>query len=280
MKNRVILTVLFLLTLTIVPSISGQKLKPEEVIAKHLDSIAPAEKRATIKTMIASGEVRVEFVSQKNQPATGRIVIASEGNKMFYGMQLNAGDYPFEKVIFDGSKSDVALIRAGGRSVLGNFLQANNGIISGGLVGGIYKTSWPLLSALEKGVKVSSAGNKKVDDREAYALMFSPKGSSDVEITMFFDAETFRHVRTTYKRQSAASMGRTIDESARQHDGRFTVTEDFSDFKEDKGMMLPHKYKLHYLVSASSTTEILWTAVFSEFAVNQAFDPGTFAIPK
>ena len=259
----------------------AQKLKPEEVIAKHLSSIAPADKLSSIKSLIAVGEVRVEYLTQKNQPATGRIVIASEGNKLFFGMQLNATDYPREKIIFDGNKTDVAAVRAGNRSIFGNFVQSNSSIVSQGLISGTLSTSWALLAAAERGYKVSSGGTKKIDGKEVYAINFSPKGTSDLDITMYFDQQTFQHVRTEYKRTASASMGRTPDESSRQQETRLKVTEDFSDYKEFEGVMVPSKYKLHYSISGQNgTTEIAWTASFSEFAINQKLDPGTFAVSK
>ena len=99
---------------------------------------------------------------------------------------------------------------------------------------------------------------------------------------MYFDAQTFQHVRTEYKRTASAAMGRTIDESARHQETRMKVTEDYSDFKEVQGgLTLPTKYIIHYSVSGENgTTEISWTANLSEFAPNQRLDPGTFAIDK
>ncbi len=259
----------------------AQKLKPEEIIAKHLDSIAPAEKRAAVKTLVAVGEVNVDYITQKNQPANGRIVIASEGNKLFFGMQLNASDYPQEKIIFDGDKTDVAMVRAGNRTLLGNFIQSNTAIVSNGLISGPLSTSWALLDAAKRGAKISGGSMKKVDGKEAYSLSFNPKGSSDVDVTLYFDAQTFRHVRTEYKRTSSASMGRTPEESSQMIETRLKVTEDFSDYKEQHGLMVPSKYRIHYSISGQNgTTEIAWNANLSEFAINQALDPGTFAVGK
>lgn len=281
MTNRFYLVTGFLLFLVLVPGINGQKLKAEEIVAKHLESIGSAETRSSLKTFIASGEVRVEFISQKNQPATGRIVIFSEGKKMFWGMSLNAADYPQEKVIFDGKNTGVALVRAGQRSVLGNFIQSNNSIVSQGILGGALSSSWALLSTGDRQYKVSSAGSKTIDGREAYAVNITPKGGSDLDITLFFDRETFRHIRTEYKRTSSAGIGRTIDDSARQSETRLKLTEDFSDFKDYKGLMVPNKYKLFYTISgANGTTEISWTANLTEFAINQALDAATFDMGK
>ncbi len=264
-----------------VASVYGQKLKPEEIIAKHRLSIGSAERLSSVKSLIAVGEVRVDYITQKNQPAAGRIVIASEGNKIFFGMQLNATDYPQEKIIFDGSKTDVAAVRAGSRSIFGNFMQSNNAIVSQGLISGTLATSWALLDAAQRGAKISSGGTKKIDGKEVYVLNFNPKGTSDLDITLYFDQQTFQHVRTEYKRTSSASMGRTPEESSRMQETRLKVTEDFSDFKEVQGINVPSKYRIHYSISGQNgTTEIAWTANLSEFAANQPLDPGTFAIGK
>ena len=279
MKNRLLLFVAMLLAASF--AVEAQKLKPEEIIAKHLESIGTAEKRASVKSFVAVGEVNVDYITRKNQPASGRIVIASEGNKVFLGMQLNASDYPQEKIVFDGSKTDVAMVRAGSRTPLGNFIQSNTAIVSNGLISGPLTTSWALLDAAQRGGKISGGGMKKVEGKDAYSISFNPKGSSDVDVTLYFDAQTFQHVRTEYKRTSSASMGRTPEQSSQMQETRMKVTEDFSDYKDYQGLMVPSKYRIHYSVSGQNgTTEIAWNASLSEYAINQALDPGTFATGK
>jgi outer membrane lipoprotein-sorting protein len=280
MKTRLTLPLVLLALLVVAPFANGQKLKAEEIIAKHLDSIGTAEKRASLKTFIAVGEVRVEFITQKNQPASGRLVVASDGSKSFLGMSLNDAKYPHEKVIFDGNKTAVALVYAGNRSVLGNFIQSNSSIVSSGIFGGTLSNTWILLSPDQRKAKVSTSGSKKIDGRDAYGIDINPKGGGDLEITLYFDKETFRHVRTEYSRTSSAAMGRTIDESARQSETRIKVTEDFSDFKDYQGIMVPNKYRILYSIAGSSTTEVSWTADLAEFAINQALDASTFDAGK
>ena len=54
MKNRFTLPAIFLSFLIAAPFVNGQeKLKAEEVIQKHLLSIAPADKLSSIKSLIA-----------------------------------------------------------------------------------------------------------------------------------------------------------------------------------------------------------------------------------
>ena len=77
---------------------------------------------------------------------------------------------------------NVAMVRAGARSVLGNFIQSNSSIVSQGLLSGTLTTSWALLAAGERGYKISSAGSKKFDGKEAYAITFNPKGGGDLDV--------------------------------------------------------------------------------------------------
>lgn len=280
---RLLLPLVFCLAVS--TPIFAQKMKAEDVLAKHLDSIATAENRAALKNMIAVGDAEVIYISQKNLPAKGRVVIASADKKMFFGMNLNAADYPLEKFISNGKNTSVSFVRPGVRSVLGNFISANNLLVEESLLGGTLSTSWTLLNIANSKAKLSFEGTKKIDDKEVYVLGYSPKGGSDFDINLYFDKETFAHVRTEYKRTASASIGRasvntrglTVDDSARQNETRIKIVEDFSDFKVEKGITLPHAYSLNYTTSGQNgTTEIAWKFVLNEFAFNQKLDDNTF----
>lgn len=260
-------------------SVSGiaQKMKAEEIVAKHLDSIANAEKRATIKTQIAVGETTVNFISQKNVSTQGRIVLASDGTKNFLGMNLNAADYPSEKFSFDGNKAKVGYVRLGTRSILGNFISSNNFLLEESLLGGTLSTSWALQNLSNKKVKLSYEGTKKINGKETYAIGYSVSGGSDVDIKLYFDKSTFQHVRSEYKRISSAGIGTNPNQSSQFSETRFKVTESFSNFKEVNGITLPHSYVITYEVTGQrGTTEMEWKSVLTQFAFNQNFPDTTF----
>ncbi len=267
----------FLLLVVFSVSAFSQKMKAEDVLAKHLESIGTAEARAAIKSQMVIGDVLVTFVSQKNLTAQGRVVLASTGAKNFFGMNLNAIDYPLEKFSYDGNKTKVAYVRAGVRSILGNFVLSNNVLLEESLLGGTLSTSWALANLTGNKAKLSFDGTKKINGKEVYALGYSPKGGGDIDIKLYFDKETFRHVRTEYKRTSSAGIGKTIDESARQSETRLKIVEDFADFKTEKGLMMPHDYRLNYSITGQNgTTEIEWKFVLTTFADNQTLDEKTF----
>jgi hypothetical protein len=256
-------------------SVAAQKLKAEEIVAKHVESLGSPEARAAVKNRIAVGRVLVKFISQKNQ-TEGRVVLASAPARNFLGMTLSAGDYSSEKFVFDGKKSHVGYAHNGRRSVLGSFIESNSWIIEESLLAGTLANSWTLASA-GKG-KISSDGLKQIDGREVYVLGYSRKGGGDVDIKLYFDKNTFRHVRTEYKRISSAGIGRTPEESSGLFETRYKVVEDFSDFKEETGLMLPHSYKLLYSVTGQNgTTEIEWNFDLTEFAFYQDLDANTFS---
>lgn len=258
---------------------SAQKLKPEEIIAKHLDSIGTAEARAAVKSQMAVGDAVVTFMSQKNQTAAGRIVMASSGDKNFLGLQLNAADYPGDKFSFDGSKTKVAKPVNGYRSYMTDFVEGNAPLLRDSLLGGILASSWALNDIANKKVKLGGGGLKKVDGKELYAIDYSPKGGSDVDITLFFEKDTFRHVRTEYKRTSSAGIGTRPEQSSGYDETRIKVVETFGDFRDVKGLMLPHNYKFTYSeIGQRGTREVEWAYTLNEFAFNQPIDEKSFDV--
>lgn len=258
----------------------GQKLKPEEVVAKHLDSIGTAEARAAVKSRMAVGEATVTFVSQKNQQTAGRVVMASTGPKNFFGLSLNASDYTGEKFSYDGNKAKVALpLNNYPRSYLNIFVDGTGVVLRDSLLTGALSSSWVLTDLAAKKAKVSGGGLKKVDGKEVYALNYSPKGGGDYDITLFFDKDTFRHVRTEYKRTSSAGIGTSPNQSSGFDETRIKIVETFDSFKEQGGLTLPTAYKLVYSETGQrGTREVEWAYSISEMAFNQPLDEKTFDI--
>lgn len=259
---------------------SEQKMKAEDVVAKHLESVGTPEARAAIKNRIAVGTVVVSFRTPSVGQAPGRIVMASEGEKHLVGMVFdNVPNYPQEKLGYDAKKVTVSYVRPGARSSLGDFLQLHKSIIKQGLVGGAISQAWPLFDLATTKPKLESSGTKKVGDREAYALKYLPRGSSDLEVTLFFDAETFQHLRTEYKRTLAAQMGATVDQSARQRESRYRMVEDYSDFRKEGELTLPHKYKITLEITLpGGSYKADWEANLAEFGFNQEIDPKSFDV--
>lgn len=269
------LPVILLISLLFALPAAAQKLKTEEIIAKHLDSIAKPDVRAANKTRMMVGDVTVTFVSSKNQQTLGRVVMASEGAKSLIGMTLNASDYTNEKFLFDGTNTNIGFAYMNRHSPLGDFVRSNTAFISQGLLGGALSTGWAAWAATDGKGKFSGSGKKKIDGKEVYQLSYGLKGGADV--TLFFDAATFQHIRTEYKVMQSAGIGLRPEQSSGYDETRIKLVEDFSDFKEEKGLTLPHTYKISYSVSGQKgTTEIVWDMKFATFSVNDKLDDATF----
>lgn len=257
----------------------AQKLKAEEVIAKHVEAIGGAETLQSITSRISSGSAMVTFKEPGTGQLGGRAVLASEGGKNVMAMVFeNATNYPHEKVGFDGRDVSGSYVRPGIRSTLGDFLLTHKAIIKHGIWGGALSQSWVLLDPARNKVKVESSGTKKINNRLMHQLKIYPSGS-DLKISVFFDAETFQHVRTEYERSIIGQMGATPDSSASQSETRYKLTEDFSDFKKEGGLTLPHAYKIHLeILGRSGSFKADWEMALSDFQFNQRIDPTSFDV--
>lgn len=271
------------LLLATMPSaaLTADKMKAEEVIAKHLESLGSGAARKTEQSRVVVGTVRATFKARSTSGAIdGRAVLASINRKALIGLGFDAPNYPGEKFGFDGKKFTVGYLTPGVRSPLGNFLLTNSGIFKEGLMGGTLSSAWPLLNLSERGAKVEYVGTDKIDGKSVHKISYSPSKGSDVNITLFFDATTFQHVRTQYDRvigSRLASGG--IDNQARQTETRYKMTEDFSDYKKEGDLTLPHSYTLQLEITKTNGSSLdKWEMKLEQFSFNQAIDEAGFNV--
>src|SRR5882672_505984 len=104
------LTVLSLLVIaTAVPSLSNpslsvtDKMTPEELVSRHLESIGTAKARASVTNRVIAGTSLVIFRTPPPGQATGRAVLASEGPRSLIGMSFPSPVYPREQFGFNGN---------------------------------------------------------------------------------------------------------------------------------------------------------------------------------
>ena len=68
-----------------------------------------------------------------------------------------------------------------------------------GLLGGIFSTGWPLLNLKDKPATLAYR-EATIDGRRLHEIDYHPKqGFGDMKIKLYFDMETYRHVRTEYR---------------------------------------------------------------------------------
>jgi len=279
----------------------------EELVARHLDSIANAKARADLKSHVAQGPVQFKILVGGAGILDGKAVFVSQGDKLQFMMKLLNNEYRGEQFVFDGQKDKVAFATARQtRSTLGAFMFAQDAVIREGLLGGVLSTAWPLLNLDERKAKLTFEGVKKVDGQELYEMRYHPKKNSDLEIHLYFDPETYHHVETTYSysiQAGMANLGPSSDNgfptpgsmdnpggtgpgvssevfTARQQQTRYRLQEKFSDFKIVDGFTLPTHYDVQFTQELQSgrTTVSDWDMKDLEVGSNVSLDPRNFEV--
>lgn len=267
---------------------TAQKLSPEEIIAKHVASIGKADMIADSKRVMAIGGC--EFVTHRpEQKIPGRAMLASDGTDLAFFTKFGSIDYPMERIGLFDEKVNIPPIKMGNRSPLGGFLNAYNKTLEGHIFGGIVFSTWRFLSPGRTDGKFEVEGKKKLGDREAWVVNFTPKGglTGGSYVKLYFDAENFHHLRTVYRQKqpengfaNTTSAGRgssSGDWDADMANNGFTLTEDFSDFRSDKGLVLPHKYSIALLSDGTNgTTETDWNFTIEEYRLIKDFPADFF----
>ena len=260
------------------------KLTPAEVIAKHLESIGPVDARARVQGTRIKGTSVVAVKLCGEGQVEGKALMSSQGPANLINLKFETSDYPFELLRFDGKKFVASPYKPGSRTCLAQFFQDNEVIFREGLVGGILSESWPLLKLDERNPKLEYSGLKKVGGRELHALKYGPKKGGDLKIVLYFDPQTFQHVRTDYSQVVYASEQRRIGavtgsglpdaRSQAASNARIEAYEEFSEFKVEGGLNLPHTYKFHLSIQSELRPAVVdWVLNLTEFAFNVPFDP-------
>ncbi len=276
-----------LLAASVVRTQAGEpKLTAEEVLAKHLDSIAPAEARGAARSRAAEWNVRYVIKMGGQGFSEGKAVFITEGRKVGLGMRFPVNDYPGEKFVFDGEKYDTAMIIQGQRSPLGDLVLQENEVLREGLLGGAFSTAWPLLDLKAREGKLKYDGVKKVNGVQAYRLSYLPKKvNNGLEILLYFDVKTFRHIKTEYKLEIQPGF-QAVQYTGKSNtrytpNTRYTLEESFSEFESFDGFTLPTKWKIAYTwepASGSGETNIEWNLALVRVIHNSEVDPKTFTI--
>jgi hypothetical protein len=255
-----------------------EKLKPEELVAKHLQSIGSPEKLKTAKGRSTAGSVQVAFRVGGAGTLNGKGNILSEGNSVRSGFNFAAIDYSGEQLAFDGTKVSTGFLAPGSRSPLSGFIYQNDLPLKEGLMFGVLSTSWALLDVAAKQPKLDFNGQKKIDGRQLYEMKYQArKGNGNLQAFLYFDPETYRHVRSQFKMEVPQSQVTKITDSAEL--ARYILLEEFGDFKEVDGLTLPHSYKLDFTIDSPRGGMLTgWSYVIDRITHNEAFEKRIFTV--
>jgi len=264
------------------PSVpASDKPKAEELVGKHLDALGTAEARTALKSLNVEGNLMTKFLRGGSGATGGPFAMVSEGHKIIMQAKFDQPTYPGESYAFDGNKKTIGFIVPGQRSQLEDFLNNNGEVVQEGLIGGTLSTAWPLYDWQSRNARLDVDGLKKVDGKELFRVSYHPRhGTGDLKIYLFFEPDTFRHVKTIYTEQSQAQMGSTPGMSSVGGGANLTMEEDFGGFTKVNKLMLPTQWTIKYnqegLGSGSSMVEFDWN--ISRIQANPDISGVTFKI--
>jgi hypothetical protein len=256
-------------------------MKPEEVVAKHLDAIGTAEARKSVKSRVVQGAATYRIHSGGSGAIDGKAVVASEGGKSNFLFKINTNGYRGEQFICDGNKTSVAGTYGDKtRSEFGDFVLAQNVVLREPLLGGVWTAGWPLLDVEAHKAQIHYEGSKKVDGRNLIALRYRPKKGTDLDIMLYFDPQTYQHVMTVYKASQQTGLGEGEIATARKQPTRYEIEERFSDFQTVDGLTLPSHYDLRYTEEQESgfTKSVEWEVRVTNLMNNVSIDPRSFEV--
>jgi hypothetical protein len=248
-----------------------------------------------------AGDSSVNFIQGgTGQYPNGQFLFVSEGRRLALRMKYADIEYPQEYLAFDGEDVSVGYIRPGQRSPLADFVFRYNRLMKEGLIGGVLSSAWPLFDL--EGRKPKLKYNKvQMQGRPLHELEYqSEKGLGDRVIAkLYFDYDTFRHVRSEFGVRvpydmSAVPAGRVISSPSELNnqnitnagafdvpDSIYKLVETFDDFQDAGGLVLPHRYVIHYSVEGQGNSFIAeWTQKVTGRIYNGKVDREFFKAQK
>jgi hypothetical protein len=279
-RAKLALKVLLVLApISLLPLAHAADMKPEDLVAKHLDSLGTSDARAAVKSRAVQGKLTYKLLVGGGGSVGGSWGRVSEQQKSNFVMRFALGNYRGEQFVFDGNKTYIAAETASHiRSRFGDFVHSQDYIIREGLLGGAFSTGWALEGLDQNHPKLTYAGEKKLDGRPVYDLEYHSRHSSDMQIHLFFDTETYRHVKTLYSMTFSPNMGGTVTSSVNQQEIRYTIEERFGDFKTANGLTLPSTYSIEYTEERQSGRTMVdrWEMTADQSTDNIGLDPKNF----
>jgi len=280
-SHKQVAKILFFALTTVSISLWAADMTPQEVIAKHLDAIGTAQARNSVTSRVVQGVATYRILAGGSGAIDGKSVIASEGRKSNFLFKIDTNGYHGEQFICDGNKTSVAGTYSDkSRSEFGEFVSSQDVILREPLLGGVWTAGWPLLDVDGRKVQLHSEGSKKEDGRTLLVLRYRPKKSTDLDILLYFDPQTYQHVMTTYKISLQAGLGKTEVESARKQPARYEIEERFSDFKITDGITLPSHYDLRFTEELDNgfTKSVEWEVKAASIMNNISIDARSFQL--
>ena len=263
------------------------KITVNDLITRHLASIGDKDSLAAASTRVMTGQ---GTLTQKVGSGVSGFVLAgpaqfaSSNRSVVYVISFDNNTYPYEKLAFDGSNVSFGL-PSGKSTLLVNYLRTQNAILKDGLLGGTLSAAWPLLDIRSgQKTKLEMAGTTTINGKSCYKVKYSSGRTGDMKVALYFDADTFRHVRTEYLYTIEPSIGTSsTDTQSTSRVERYQLVEDFSDFTAAGKLTLPMTYKITItsegqIKNSTGTNVREWLMNFDKVFYDQRLGPEAFKV--
>lgn len=260
-------------------SSAKDKFDASEFVQQQLNSIGTADARAAIKNCVAQGTVTFEILNRGPLKYEGPATLVSEGDQLAVQFKFPPTVYRTEWFVSDGKKTSVAQVLPGRWTEFGAFIRTHNEILTEGLWSGTLSTAWALSHLDERRARLEDRGIKKVDGIELHRVDYVPRKNSDLEIQLYFDPETYRHVMTVYSMTITSPQGLTPDQSASQQNRVYRLEERFADFKAVDNLTLPTHWNIRFTYGAPAEGSIdQYDVTLTRIGHNINVDPKNFEV--
>lgn len=233
-------------------------LTSEDVIRLHLQAVTAGAEIPPDQTRVVRGVCTMTTPAKGAGQLAGTFRLASASRNAQFTVQFSSDLYEGEDFAVEGEQVEIGFAqpRTSSRSAIGNFVATNRVIVGEGLFGGVLNARWPLLRISTRQLKLGYDGLKKFAGRNLHRLRYRAKEKQgSLEIHLYFEPETYRHVASVYTTARTQAMGATPESSSQQSDMYFRLEEGFSDFKQVGGLTLPHTWTVRYERSGNTVTE-------------------------
>lgn len=258
-----------------------QKPTAEDIVARHLESIGTAQARNAIKSRTVRANAHMEMVVGPAANSDGQAMLVSRARQFALQMKFPDRVYPDEQFVFDGKDVNIGLTGPSTRSRLGDWLYRQDAVVRDGLLGGALHTSWALLDVRARQARLNYEGLKKIDGRELHDVSYqAKKADNDLKIHLYFEPDTYRHVKTVYTfvvrremEHTREQVRGTVRSQARDRsDAKYRVEETFSEFRTADGITLPGHWRLLFTTEADQTMSAAFDFAIAAVAHNNVVD--------
>jgi hypothetical protein len=286
------LAVFVVLTALLPVSVAKDEFPTADFVRQHLNSIGTDQARAAVKNLVAEGTVTFQILHRGPQTWEGPATLVSEGNKLASSMKFPTAFARTEGFVRVDKKTSIA--RHPGWTELGNFIKVHNEILTEGLWGGTLSTGWALSHLDEHRAKLQDGGVMKVDGVELHRIDYIPKKHSDLEIHLYFEPTTFRHVMTVYLMTITVQSVDVCNDSGsrspsicRPENRRiidtvrnvsYRLEERFGDFKNVDNLTLPARWILRFTYGADTGAIDQYDITAKKISHDMTLDPNNFEL--